>query len=87
MGSVKRPDGFLTGTGFFTVNGSLLNSGFLPINFSSNYRKPETNITLEKLEEFIEEIKIYIKEIWDAHFDSEIEMNSDQGSKPLNKKN
>ena len=41
-----------------------LNSGFLAINFSSNYRKPETTITEEKLEEFIEELKEYIKEIY-----------------------
>ena len=42
-----------------------LNSGFLAINFSSNYRKPETTITEEKLEEFMEELKVYIKEIYD----------------------
>jgi len=41
-----------------------LNSGFLAINFSSNYRKPETTITKEKLEEFIEELTEYIKEIY-----------------------
>jgi hypothetical protein len=42
-----------------------MNSGFLAINFSSNYRKPETTITEEKLEEFMEELKMYIKEIYD----------------------
>ena len=41
-----------------------LNSGFLPVNFSSNYRKPDVAITEEKLEEFIKQIKIYIKEIY-----------------------
>ncbi len=46
-----------------------LNSGFLPVNFSSNYRKPDVVITAEKLEEFIEEIKIYIHEIYDINVD------------------
>ena len=46
-----------------------LNSGFLPINFSSNYRKPDVEITEEKLEEFIDEIKIYIKEIYNLETD------------------
>ncbi len=41
-----------------------LKSGFLSINFSSNYRKPDVEITEEKLEEFISEIKTYIKEIY-----------------------
>jgi hypothetical protein len=41
-----------------------LNQGFLAINFSSNYRKPDTIITEEKLEEFIEVLKEYIKEIY-----------------------
>jgi len=41
-----------------------LNNGFLSVNFSSNYRKPDVSITEEKLEEFIEEIKSYIKEIY-----------------------
>ena len=41
-----------------------LNSGFLPVNFSSNYRKPDVAITEEKLEEFMSEIKIYIKEMY-----------------------
>ncbi len=41
-----------------------LNSRFLAINFSSNYRKPDTEITQEKLDVFIEELKGYIKEIY-----------------------
>ena len=41
-----------------------LNEEFLAINFSSNYRKPDTIITEEKLEEFIAELKVYIKEIY-----------------------
>ncbi|WP_405564239.1 PD-(D/E)XK nuclease family protein [Polaribacter sp. Asnod6-C07] len=46
-----------------------LNSGFLSINFSSNYRNPDTNITEEKLEEFIEELKTYIQEIYNPEID------------------
>jgi ATP-dependent helicase/nuclease subunit B len=46
-----------------------LNSGFLAINFSSNYRKPDTIITEEKLEEFITELKEYIKEIYNSEID------------------
>ncbi|MBU3011644.1 PD-(D/E)XK nuclease family protein [Polaribacter vadi] len=46
-----------------------LNSGFLSINFSSNYRNPDTNITQEKLEEFIEELKTYIQEIYNPEID------------------
>ena len=42
-----------------------LNQGFLSINFSSNYRNPETNITQEKLEEFIAQLEKYILEIFD----------------------
>ena len=41
-----------------------LKSGFLPVDFSSNYRQPNTQITQEKLEQFIVEIKTYIKEIY-----------------------
>ena len=41
-----------------------LKQGFLPINFSSNYRKPDIEITSEKLEEFVEELKVYLKEIY-----------------------
>ncbi len=46
-----------------------LNSGFLPVNFSSNYRKPDVEITEEKLEEFITEIKTYIKEMYTLDVD------------------
>ncbi|MDG1227046.1 MAG: PD-(D/E)XK nuclease family protein [Polaribacter sp.] len=46
-----------------------LNSGFLPVNFSSNYRKPDVEITEEKLEEFMNEIKTYIKEIYTLDVD------------------
>jgi len=46
-----------------------LNSGFLSVNFSSNSRKPEVKITEDKLEEFINEIKIYIKEIYTLDVD------------------
>ena len=41
-----------------------LNEGFLSINFSSNYRNPETNITQEKLDDFISELKGYLLEIY-----------------------
>ena len=46
-----------------------LNSGFLPVNFSSNYRKPDVAITEEKLEEFMSEIKTYIKELYTLDVD------------------
>ena len=46
-----------------------LNSGFLPIDFALPRKKPETNITQEKLDEFIEEIKIYIQEIYNSKID------------------
>lgn len=46
-----------------------LNSGFLPIDFALPRRKAETKITQEKLDEFIEEIKIYIKEIYSSKID------------------
>ncbi|APZ45964.1 hypothetical protein BW723_06505 [Polaribacter reichenbachii] len=46
-----------------------LNSGFLTINFSSNYRNPDTNITEEKLDEFIEQLKSYILEIYNPEVD------------------
>lgn len=41
-----------------------LKSGFLQMNFSSNYRTPDNAITQEKLEEFLEEIRIFIREIF-----------------------
>ena len=43
-----------------------LNNGFLAINFSSNFRKPDTAITQEKLEEFMTKLKEYIKEIYNS---------------------
>jgi len=46
-----------------------LNSGFLPIDFALPRKKPETSITAEKLEEFITELKIYIKEIYNPEID------------------
>ena len=46
-----------------------LNSGFLPIDFALPRKKPETNITEEKLEEFITELKIYIQEIYNPEID------------------
>ena len=46
-----------------------LNSGFLPVNFSSNYRKKDVEITEEKLEEFMSEIKTYIKEMYTLDVD------------------
>jgi ATP-dependent helicase/nuclease subunit B len=41
-----------------------LKSGFLQMNFSSNYRKPDNAITQEKLEEFMAEIKILLTELY-----------------------
>ncbi|WP_334056137.1 PD-(D/E)XK nuclease family protein [Polaribacter sp. P097] len=41
-----------------------LNEGFLSINFSSSYKNPETNITQERLEEFIAQLKEYLLEIY-----------------------
>lgn len=41
-----------------------LKSGFLPVDFALPRRKAETNITSEKLEDFITEIKGYISEIY-----------------------
>ncbi|SDS45979.1 PD-(D/E)XK nuclease superfamily protein [Polaribacter sp. KT25b] len=46
-----------------------LNNGFLAIKFSSNYRNPDHNISSEKLEEFITELKEYIKEIYNPAID------------------
>lgn len=46
-----------------------LKEGFLSINFSSNYRNPETNITEEKLNEFMEQLKTYILEIYNPEID------------------
>ena len=41
-----------------------LNSGFLPIDFALPRKKPETNITEEKLDQFITALKVYITEIY-----------------------
>ncbi|QNM84855.1 PD-(D/E)XK nuclease family protein [Polaribacter pectinis] len=41
-----------------------LNSGFLAIDFALPRKKAENSITQEKLEDFITEIKLYIKEIY-----------------------
>lgn len=46
-----------------------LNQEFLAINFSSNYRSPDTTITPEKLDQFLEEIKGYIREIYNTAID------------------
>ncbi len=43
-----------------------LQSGFLKINFSSNIRNPDTEITEQKLEEFIQQLEKYILEIYDS---------------------
>ncbi|WP_425657026.1 PD-(D/E)XK nuclease family protein [Tenacibaculum ascidiaceicola] len=42
-----------------------LKSGFLQMNFSSNYRKPDNAITEEKLEEFMTEVKNLLTELYD----------------------
>ncbi|WP_420551870.1 PD-(D/E)XK nuclease family protein [Tenacibaculum aiptasiae] len=41
-----------------------LKSGFLKMNFSSNYRKPDNLVTEEKLGEFMGEIKEVLKEMY-----------------------
>ncbi|WGH74550.1 PD-(D/E)XK nuclease family protein [Tenacibaculum tangerinum] len=41
-----------------------LKSGFLQMNFSSNYRTPDNAITQEKLEDFMTEIKAIILELY-----------------------
>ncbi|WP_299155969.1 PD-(D/E)XK nuclease family protein [uncultured Tenacibaculum sp.] len=41
-----------------------LKSGFLKMNFSSNYRTPDNQVTQEKLEEFMTEIKEVLKEMY-----------------------
>ena len=46
-----------------------LNSGFLAVDFSSNYRNPAVEITSEKLDEFIDQIKSYITEIYSLEVD------------------
>ena len=46
-----------------------LKNGFLKMNFSSNYRAPNNEITEEKLEEFMNEIKEFLKELYDPEID------------------
>jgi hypothetical protein len=46
-----------------------LNSGFLPIDFALPRKKPEPRITQEKLDEFIAELSVYIKEIYNPEID------------------
>ncbi|WBX71115.1 PD-(D/E)XK nuclease family protein [Tenacibaculum retecalamus] len=41
-----------------------LKSGFLKMNFSSNYRTPDNEVTEEKLEEFMNEITAFLKELY-----------------------
>ena len=41
-----------------------LKSGFLSMNFSSNYRSPDNAISQEKLDEFMEEIKTILLEMY-----------------------
>ncbi len=43
-----------------------LKSGFLKMNFSSNYRAPDNQVTQEKLDEFMNEIKEILKELYSA---------------------
>ncbi len=42
-----------------------LKQGFLAVDFSSSYKYPDVEITPERLEEFIQQIKKYIQEIYD----------------------
>ncbi|MBS9773856.1 MAG: PD-(D/E)XK nuclease family protein [Tenacibaculum sp.] len=44
-----------------------LKSGFLKVNFSSNYRNPDNFITEEKIDDFMEEIKILLQEIFNIN--------------------
>lgn len=46
-----------------------LKKGFLKMNFSTNSRKPDSTVTEERLEEFMVEIKEYIKEIFNSEID------------------
>ncbi|MBA6156866.1 PD-(D/E)XK nuclease family protein [Tenacibaculum sp. S7007] len=43
-----------------------LKSGFLKMNFSSNYRAPDNQVTQEKLDEFMNEIKEVLKELYNS---------------------
>ncbi len=44
-----------------------LNSGFLKLNFSSNYKTPDNLVTEEKICEFMEQMKILIKDIFNIN--------------------
>jgi ATP-dependent helicase/nuclease subunit B len=46
-----------------------LQSGFMKLNFSEKYRGEDFNVTPERVYEFIDEIKILIKEIYNAEVD------------------
>jgi ATP-dependent helicase/DNAse subunit B len=46
-----------------------LKSGFLKMIFSSNYRTPDNEITEERLEDFMAEIKEFIKEMYNPEVD------------------
>lgn len=46
-----------------------LNAGFLKMNFSSNYRTPDNQITEEKLADFMDEIKTFLIEIYNPEAD------------------
>ena len=46
-----------------------LKSGFLKMNFSSNYRTPDNEVTEEKLNDFMDEIKEFLKEIYNPKID------------------
>ncbi|MCG8776527.1 PD-(D/E)XK nuclease family protein, partial [Tenacibaculum finnmarkense] len=46
-----------------------LNAGFLKMNFSSNYRTPDNQITEEKLADFMDEIKTFLIEIYNPEVD------------------
>lgn len=46
-----------------------LNSGFLKMNFSSNYKTPDHKVTAEKLAYFIKEIKGFLKELYNPEVD------------------
>ncbi|PKH49756.1 hypothetical protein CXF68_03170 [Tenacibaculum sp. Bg11-29] len=46
-----------------------LKNGFLKMNFSSNYRTPDNEVTEEKLTEFMDEIKEFLKELYNPEID------------------
>ncbi len=45
-----------------------LKSGFLSINFSANYRNPDYQITEERLDDFMSQMKIILQEIYNPSF-------------------